>query len=153
MADDLHTQIVDAVKAALDSSDVPSIENVFGFLVHAQDPGLMPYLSVWAPREDVQRESGGGGEDTLTESLLELRVAGFVKVEDPEPVLNQIKIEVQRALAAGVQIGGVQVNLDYRGCEKTYEGREADQDYSEIEMRFEAEIAYEAGAPDVLAWQ
>jgi hypothetical protein len=45
------------------------------------------------------------------------------------------------------------VNFDYRGCEKTYEGREADQDYSEIEMRFEAEIAFEAGSPDVLAWQ
>jgi hypothetical protein len=153
MADDLHTQIVDAVKAALESTDVPSIDNVFGYLAHAQDPELMPYLMVWAPRDDAQRESGGGGEDTLTESLLELRVAGFVKVEEPEPVLNQIKLEVQQVLAAGIQIGGVQVNFDYRGCEKAYEGREADQDYSEIEMRFEAEIAFEAGAPDVLAWR
>ena len=153
MADDLHTQIVDAVKAALDSSTVPSIENVFGYLVHAQDPGLMPYLSVWAPREDVQRESGGAGEDTLTEALLELMVGGFVKDDEPEPVLNQIKLEVQKVLAAGIQIGAVQVNFDYRGCEKTFEGREADRDYSEIAMRFEAEIAYEAGSPDELAWQ
>jgi len=152
VADHLHTQIAQAAAARLNSSDVPSANGaVKPYRVHPINPGDLPYGSAWVPAEEPLDEAGDGDDEDLIVAVATLMVAWFVKSESPEPLLNQFLLETQQALAGGLALGGQQLQLVWRGCEKTYEG--ADQDYSEIAIQYDVEIAYNKGTPDVLAWQ
>lgn len=151
MADLLQEQVVQKVVQALDTTDSPALD-VKPFQVHPMDGDALPLFTAWSPSEDVLRESGEGDE-TLVEAEVEIMVAGFVKGENPDADLSSMLKFVKAQLAAGVTLASGPVPLDYRGHSRSYEGKEADSDYSEIQIRFAAPIAYVAGAPDRLAWQ
>lgn len=155
MADHLHTQLAQAVSDVVASSEVSLVNGrSFPYQVYPVEVGDLPYGSVWIPREETQRESGdGGGATTLVESTVEVRVAIFTDGEESEieDRLNQGMLQVQIALADGVQLASGEVDLDFRGCDKSFE--RGDLPYGQVLMRFEAEVAYLKNDPTRLAWQ
>lgn len=153
MAEHLHTQIAEAVKVVLESSAVGSIGGrAFGRRVYPGQQTELPYGCTWVPREEVQRESGAGGTDTGVESLAEVLIALFYEGEEGEleSLMNAGMLEVQIALAPGVQLSSGLVHLDFKGVDKTFE--RGDVPYGEVLLRYNAEIAYDAGDPTRLAW-
>ena len=153
MADDLHTRILEAARAALDDSTSWIGGDVRPFRVYPVDGDALPYTSLWIPGEEVQRQSGDEDDEQTIEAEVEVLVAGFFKapVAQLEQLLNAHRKQVLLALSAGIELDGVKVAFDYRGCTKDYEG--ADGEYAELQMRFVAEIAYLASAPDTLSWR
>jgi hypothetical protein len=150
----LHTQIAQAARDALASSAVASLAGrAFAYQVYPTDRAELPYGCAWVPREETQRESGDGDVLSLVESIVELRVALFVTGEEGEieDLLEASMLEVQQVLADGLEIASGEVDLDFQGCDKSYE--RGDLPYGQAVLRFDAEVAYLKGNPAELAWR
>jgi hypothetical protein len=121
--------------------------NVFGSRVYPVRDAEIPCLLVYTPDESAEDATL---ETTSYQRRIAIRIEALAKATASlEDTLDQIRKEVEIALAAGVLVGGWTVDVEYRGM--TSELRDdLEKPVGSAEMSFEATLFTAAASPDVI---
>lgn len=151
MADHIRKQIRDATKTALGALS-GSAGEVFAYRVWPIEPASLPLVSVQTAGDEVSRASpeAEAHDPEAIERVVDLRVTAYQAggEETLDGLLDATSADVERALAAGIVVSGVELRLDYQGAAVAYEG--GDQPYGSVQMRWFVEVVQQADAPDGL---
>jgi hypothetical protein len=121
--------------------------NVFGSRVYPVRDAQIPCLLVYTPEESAEDATL---EATRYQRTIAIRVEALAKATASlEDTLDQIRKEVEIALAAGVVVGAWTVDVEYRGM--TSELRDdLEKPVGSAELSFEATLFTAAASPDVI---
>lgn len=153
MADHIRKAIRSAAKAAL----VPlptSMGEVFAYRVFPIEPNLLPLISVHTPGDEILRASPGADteEGETIERVVDLRVTAYTGTPVPgetfDDALDAVSLEVEKAIAGGLSVDGLELRADYQGAVITYEG--GDQSYGSVQMKWFVEAIHQSETPDDL---
>lgn len=148
MADHVAKQLRDAVMAAL--ANLPTI----GTNVFRERPGVrslqdteVPALLVYQSNEDVAFQGVSG---SLQQRIQSLRVSVRVKGSGADDTLDQIRKEVEIALASPVTISGILIYLKFSGMSEPEEDGSQEKLVIGADLNYSAEMYTNAEAPDIL---
>jgi len=146
MADHLHRQIRDAVKAALTGLATTGARVYANRLQPMQDANL-PGLRIYADEENA--EVGTIHAPYLQSRELTFTVEACAKaVSGLDDTLDQIAKEVEVALSAGVTLSGQVLPVFYTGM--SFDDELLDKPVGVKRMRFSIQYTAMSNAPDVL---
>jgi hypothetical protein len=146
VADHVAKQLRAAVISAV-TGLVTTGANVFGSRVYPVRDAEIPCLLVYTPDESAEDATL---ETTSYQRRIAIRIEALAKATASlEDTLDQIRKEVEIALAAGVLVGGWTVDVEYRGM--TSELRDdLEKPVGSADMSFEATLFTAAASPDVI---
>ena len=147
MADHLHKQIRDAVKTALTGLSTTGSRVFANRLQPLQDANL-PALRIFADEEraeamTIHAPQMLGRELTL---VVEACAKATTALDD---TLDQISKEVETALAAGITLGGQNLQITYTGM--SFDDEQLDKPIGVKRMSFTTPYTAMSNAPDVLS--
>jgi len=147
MADHSRQQVVDAVKTALTGLSTTGAR-VFDFPVRPLEAATeLPGICVYFNSDEAVLVTIAA--PALYQRSAELVVLGAAQLNSQvDRTLNDIGKEVEIALAAGLTVGGHDLEFIYTGSE--LEREPGEKEYGTITVRFSVQIFTAAGAPDVL---
>jgi len=142
----VHKQLRDAVMAQVTGLVTTGLR-VFSSRVYPMEESEMPGLCVFVLRDEATPLTI---HELQYERLTEVKVQGYAKtVGDMEDVLDQMKSEVETALAGLTLVNDKAIYLVYSGCESELLG-EGDQKHGVVTMSYRASLVTNAVAPDIL---
>jgi len=148
MGDHVHAQLRAAAKTALTGLATT------GANVHASRPEDQTLPTSITAALVIYTDTGSAEPAELTEpevsqETVTLRIEAVCRIADFDDIADQIKLEVQMALAGGLTVAGVPLKLSYRGFDNEYDAR-AGMPQATCVMRFETVLFYAQDAPDTL---
>lgn len=147
MPDHRRKQIRDAVVARL-TGLATTATRVHGGRTLPLGDGFSPTLLVYAREERSSLQAMGGAGRPL-ERRLRLAVHGYVAVVagDPEDTLDQIALEVERAMMADERLGGLAVSLELAATDISAVLSDNNRRIGEIRLTYDIEYASAADDP------
>lgn len=140
-------QIRDAVVARLDDLATTGTRCYGGRTLPLGD-GFSPTLLVYSRQENSSYEAMGGAGRPL-QRIVKLAVHGYVASagSDPEDTLDQIALEVERALMADETLGGLAVSIELTATDIDAELTESNRRVGEIRLTYDIEYSSAADDP------
>lgn len=144
MADHLHKQVRDALKASLTGLTTTG-SNVFANRIHVLGDGNLPALRIYDDNEDVQ--SLTLRQPVTHKHRYEIAIDCCAKeTGDPDAKNDQISKEVGIALSSGITVGGKHLDLFYLGMQREREA--AEKPVAIKRLRYMVEFHSISNAPD-----
>lgn len=152
MAVHARQQVISAVAAALRGLPTTG-DNVFESRTQVLDDSKLPAVQVYGRDE---RSTWGGMGDNLSrpvERELRLWIVGSVRVAliEPDTKLNDICAEVEAALAASNDLGGLVMDLGLVSTQFEVPSDPADKRAGRVGMTWRCVLTTPAGTPTVFA--
>lgn len=146
MADHVAKQLRDAIVTAVTGLATTGAR-VFPSRAYPVRDAELPCLLVWTPDESA---TNALLYPNTYERVISIRIEALAKATAAmEDTLDQIRKEVETALAAGVTVGSWTVDAEYRGVSSDIRG-DLEKPAGSAEMSFEARLFTAAASPDVI---